>query len=1738
MPSPFSTGGGGAQFETRVAASCIAAVLCEAPVRGLPGEFATAVQSQRAAFDSPLDDMIVKGVRQDGRETQLDLQIKNKLAFTENDPEWVDVLKRAWNTFAKTAFDPALHRIGIGIGAYNARVDQQYQSVLTWATYSTNGRDFRDRIEKGDYSHKDKQTFVMTVRAILTAHVGREPTDDELWKFLACFVVIHFDFQSGDASRDAAGVIDRLKGLLSAANRGDAARIWDHLVTKAGELIPAGGGATRATLVEQLNRDSFVLGSAPSFWRDVATLQRESALALGDIKSHIHGLRLHRADAYQSVREDLEEARFVQIDGEPGSGKSALLKDLAEECRRNGPVLVLKDTRIHPRGWAAHAHVLGVSTDLPTLLREYASGGSPILFIDGIDKIVDPGIQLTVNDVLKAIAFDEALAQWRIIVTVREQNLRHLETWLDPDALKKLPLRTVTVGRLDNTELNTVARRFPRLRPLLNQSGNADIILRRPFFLDAILTLAGREGTDQLPATEVELLKLWWHLGGSDRSDFSLAQHRRNALLEIAERLAAAPNRPISINKLAPETIAELKSAGLLRDNDLGHSVVFTHDIYEEWAICQLLISRSPDLATFLKSHSEADLFNRPVQLFGTYLLESKSSVDDWKALYENLGEAALRPVWQRAVLTSGLHSTRATQLLRDVADYLLESNGDRLRKMLMALATTEVMPNPMFLDEQLTPDVEPKDRAMLAHHAAVPKALTWVSFLDWLMPLVSNLPPQFIPDLIPVFKTWQNAFAGNKVRHCRHIGELSYGWLNEVEDAHHARDWRKGRESFGGALQGRDIEKSLRALFLSSVGDVPHLGSEYLRKKLADKENIHIFREPILSNCGALVRHLPGELVDFFLGAFLERPEDRVDRFGGYSDHLMRELGVAEDHEFYPASPIQMPFLGLLNSSEGEGLRLIRSLCNHSISVWRWTRQHETWRSPVQPIPVVLTFPWGQQTFWGDGQVYLWFRGIWGNHAVQSALMALEQWALNLCEKGTPFEEVFRKVIEGNDTVAVLGVGISLCLAYPGKSLECALPLVTCPYLWEWDISRFVQDSGHLRTNEIGDWHRHRVELNAVHKLNEYPHRRREVRYLVPYFVCSADEDLINRYALAIRGFPENLPLSYEEEKVDEGHLNALREKMTLFSEQGDPAHFKAEPTEDGKHIKIWNDPPSLQQEKYRIRQKEHEQINEFASVVFWAQKALDDGILGEQLSIDDAVAKITEWDQKGVFDSDDAEAFEDTQLRGAIVGAAFVAARYSNAAAGTERLNWCRDIFDLTLSATRKPSRWSSRGSILSMDPLVFASHGYAALLSKGHDVAHCQGALLRLAVDPLEGVQSAVFAAARQFACARPEFYWVLLDIGLGQCVVTDEQIPNFDSIQFDPKEAEFKGELLTRAEALMKSGTIPDLPTIPLPWIKSDVPQKPTHRDTKGYAKNKTIFLSHVAAKVLFDAPLEPILADATRRGKFLKTVGELLDWTFQEIMPPFSDSRHDHGRNTPFEWVFGFAAWCGRVCANLTPAEAHEAILDRTFSRDPETALLIMQGVTKSFMMEAFLRTKHVALENLEIWSDVTDWIFSSPEWSPDREHLDREFVTCAFAVLFCVAPDFSRLVCVVDPGWPHLGKFTGMLERAISEFGRHPTLYLAVTTFLKKGGFDLLPRPALPWLEQIARQKKSDQAFWKRRGDETVELLGELIKQKGCELSSDDRKAIILISDLMTDNGVRGAGFLHQELLRAEKVAY
>jgi len=234
-------------------------------------------------------------------------------------------------------------------------------------------------------------------------------------------------------------------------------------------------------------------------------------------------------------------------------------------------------------------------------------------------------------------------------------------------------------------------------------------------------------------------------------------------------------------------------------------------------------------------------------------------------------------------------------------------------------------------------------------------------------------------------------------------------------------------------------------------------------------------------------------------------------------------------------------------------------------------------------------------------------------------------------------------------------------------------------------------------------------------------------------------------------------------------------------------------------------------------------------------------------------------------------------------------------------------------------------------------------------------------------------------------------------------------------------------------------------------------------------------------------------------------------------------------------VFAFSDWCGTLCAHLTRDEAKKIILSRIWARDSKTALLILQGLVRRFMINALLKPGDIPDEHVALWLDMTDWLFESPEWVHNArgDHLDSKFVSCALTTFMCAAPDFSGVICGIDEGWPHLQKFLPVIKRAICEFGVNVTLYLGVTTFLKRGGKDLLPHPALAWLHGIVVSRKGDQKFWQANGETTVELLKQLISEKSGALTHEHRRVITLIADILIDNGVRGAGFLQQDLIRA-----
>jgi hypothetical protein len=679
------------------------------------------------------------------------------------------------------------------------------------------------------------------------------------------------------------------------------------------------------------------------------------------------------------------------------------------------------------------------------------------------------------------------------------------------------------------------------------------------------------------------------------------------------------------------------------------------------------------------------------------------------------------------------------------------------------------------------------------------------------------------------------------------------------------------------------------------------------------------------------------------------------------------------------------------------------------------------------------------------------------------------------------------------------------------------------------------VQDHRGIRSNEIGDWYRHRHALQGVRDLNAKPHRQYDVRNLVPYFVFSRDQALTKRYAKAIRKFVTNLPFEYEEQKEHPELVETLRKRMNLFIEQGDPKYWNSRPSADGQYAEFYNDPPSLHVPEIVAQQDEMVVLNKAIGLALWGQKTLENGAVDDQMTLTEAFLLAREMDTPDLFgvraSPDDLIT---THRAGGVSAVAYALARHCETSHWTDEVAaWCSGVLHRAATIVEPESAIAYRGAIHFAHPCIFAVHGYAALLVRGYEVRAAQSALISLAVDAIDDVVKAVFVSSKQYAAAYPLFFRILLTLGLRQCVSARDDLPNYHSLHWDEGEAAQKTELIDWAESALDAAVVPALPQVPMPWIKDG-----TTRVRKGkaidYVPNDVVFRFDLAERTLLEIDLATVLHTPSR-SEFLAFVSNLVDWTIEEILPPFVDRRRDYTDSSPpFEWIYAFSAWCGKLCNRLSANEARSHILGRIYPLENDTSLVMMQSIMRLFMIYALIKSDTVSADSFSLWQEITDWVFENGRWknSKDSDYLDREFQYCAMHVLFCAHNDVGPVLCAIDEGWSRLSMFEPIIKRAIRDVGQNQMLFYVFLTFLKRGGFDLLPDPALDWLVELANAKKSNQPFWEANGSETVALLRILLERRGQSLRPDHRAAVSRIADIMVDNGTRGAGFLQQELLR------
>jgi len=782
VASPVSTGGAGEDFEKRVGAYYLACALLRSVARGgHQAAIAREVRFQRLYEGEPLDDLIVISDLPSGV-SKLALQVKRDLVFGEKNEAFNEVVSACWQTFKSPKFTYQLDRCGIAISLWSKTIQEHYQTTLTWARNSANSADFLSRVSTKRLAHPAQREFVDLIRNRLDSYAGTSITDIDLYTFLQSMVILHFDFQT-DGSREEAYLIEILKRCLPADKGEQSPALLGKLVDYAAEAKRTAGSLDTATLANRLAQDGFSLAPAVDCRDDLERLREHAGFILGDIRNDIGGLVLNRLPVTTEVQKGLSECSLIELVGPPGAGKSSALKSIIEEYLGHGQPLVLDSRRLTGPGWNVFSSNLQLARRLGQLLIALSSNSEPCVFINDVDRIIDPAARQTVNDLLRTIASfplsSNGSCRWRVVVSVREDNLQDFHNWIDWSPFGRPAI--INIPDLSRDELELVAANSPRLRPLLLLK-QLERAIKNPFMLS--LLADGRMLPEHRPlppvATEIEVASIWWNR--LVRGGGAAGQERQFALLELGKRAIGSPGCPLVGDGISALVLGSLESDRILL-RDPGRDVYrFGHDLLEDWILYRVLDQRREHLADYLTEIGQPLGLIRALQLLSASVLEVSEGPEVWTKLIVQLEHSTgLAPRWRQAVLTGPLFSTRALSLLQKVEDFLMEDGALRALDMVVAVRTIAVVPDWSLLAAAAKLSKESDDLTPYLFRFLIPIWRVWVPLMAWLLRKANALPVHLRAEVAKLMEIWQEKSPEGAI-HRQQIGRTALSWLQQVE--------------------------------------------------------------------------------------------------------------------------------------------------------------------------------------------------------------------------------------------------------------------------------------------------------------------------------------------------------------------------------------------------------------------------------------------------------------------------------------------------------------------------------------------------------------------------------------------------------------------------------------------------------------------------------------------------------------------------------------------------------------------------------------------------------------------------------------------------------------------------------------------------------------------------------------------------------------------------------------------
>lgn len=1452
-------------------------------------------------------------------------------------------------------------------------------------------------------------------------------------------------------------------------------------------------GIELATTINFKNNENF---------ENIQKLINLSLAMQASINNDINGVVLPRKQYLDSYCEISPNVEIVYLTGIAGIGKSAILRSISEQYNPKNYIFLSASQLADFNTWQefSTAHGLVIS-DHQIFFSDLMSSGDLTLFIDGMDRIGSG------SNLLKSIFnyLESTNKPWKLVATLRDINFEEINRWL-PTKLKEKSFEKIFITEFNDIESNELTTVFPYLKNLLSSQNNTKDIVRRPFFTKILAEQLKYEPNTDVTAleSEINIIQLWWDRGGSIDSNNNKIQ-LQNALMHFSSFTARNKNLIFSqadAAKYASE-LGVLLSIGVVQEVRSSR-FKFAHDLFFEWSFFYELEVKDDSWINDLKETGEPPLLGHVIHLLSEY--KAYVDFDSWKYnLIQLQHDSHLRNQWIRIWLVAPFSNYRFMDIKEIYYNQLKANDYELFRKILDIFETEKTQLISDLIEEFM------KERG-ISSTAIAPvqsnlKTFTDIKAWSFLINLIveksHEIPTSLSPHIVEIFTVWQTMLFETKNHISSIIIPLIYDWLIELEN-YHSISWLEKKESKWDLLnEAKTVESSLRSLLMLSSKAYPEYVNNYLDHVLTNNRLIKEYFCQIMQHSKNIAALSAEKLYSISIAAlFEELPKERLERWlmeeeecriefekrpkpvteqDKFEHQLMSGSGIPPDfgsitngklsisssfdhrtNGFYPVSPLKEPFHSLFKHQPDLGIKLVHFLTNHAIKAWLDIVEMEG----KIAIPIVLNFPWGEQTFWGDKLHYKWSNGHHAPKPISCGLMAMKSWAFNFIANEANLDDVLQKIIQGSHSFSILAIATAISLEFDHIS-PISVALISCSHLWMPEFEKKNDRQANLigLNNPIDKAHR-----DAVQKLNRLKSSSKNMSDLF-FQVWQPNNILFNEELCRnIYNFKDNPPYFYEHEKND---VKLKADNTLLYnrlSELGnrDNYRFNTDPTTPNQGSVEFYNPLSDTDEVRAQDEKASIIINTF-SLHIWVIETIEKNKLHHSLTLDQAVLIAKDLDIPKILQEKDAnfvdentllptDAFLKRQTLISVLGTAAIVKLYSS---DTSHIDWA-DEFSIKFFDKREsmPLTWKQIDSY-SENPLSFFSLILLGDIRLGDISEEKIRLYFELLTYRFDCIYKHNISIIWNFLDLNNHFAWVCLDFMLRLSLFNhDRSLSRNDRQEHHNKF--LTNQLQTTLVNYFEDNTFSDLYVPPAPWVESS-PESVENDHKVVWTRSSEGWDTEKVAKIILSIPIVEVM-NSEQKNDFINFFIRLIEWTIQYSNIPDGYNKNtpqkfydDHVNELNYEWDYSLSSILFQLINFYSFDEFKSIFLERIGkSKNSELSHKIFNFLTGS-IIGAIMDHKDFSASYFPILDWVIDFILKdnvfNKTFNPQGKLSDPDIGSIIKNMFFILDQTCSKSARFANGDWSEINRIIPLAEKLVIHSGWIPTVMFFFLKLCKKSKY-------------------------------------------------------------------------------------